>query len=85
MSIDDTRQARYAAALYQSANPGFRWEDLPEAAPERTAFLEDAVAIMAVADAELEELRAELRKLICWHEEDAETIKALIQPKGRKT
>lgn len=53
MSASAERRERYAAALYEDANPGFRWVDIPDNAPDTAYWLDKAVAVMAVADAEI--------------------------------
>lgn len=61
---DIERRDRYAAALYETCNPGFRWADLPEGAvADKDAFRLDASLCMGVADTEQAELRAELKRL----------------------
>lgn len=54
---DDERRERYAAAMYEKANPGFRWVDAVAAGlPDCAQWREEADAAMAVADSELDEL-----------------------------
>jgi len=51
------RRDRFASAIYERANPGFRWADAhPD---DRTAFGADGAAAAAVADLELARLAAE--------------------------
>ncbi|MGW9170121.1 hypothetical protein [Streptomyces decoyicus] len=52
--MSDERRDRYAAALFERANPGFRWVDLQEGLPDHDHWLDEAEAAMAVADEELD-------------------------------
>ncbi|MFC4494020.1 hypothetical protein ACFPA8_07730 [Streptomyces ovatisporus] len=59
----DDRRERYAAAMYEKANPGFRWIDAVSAGlPDCAYWREQADAAMAVADAENSRVTARYEK-----------------------
>lgn len=59
----EARRERYAEALYEDANPGFRWVDIPDSAADTVYWLDKAVAVMAVADEEQQRKRAMLNEI----------------------
>lgn len=55
----DARLERYAAAMYEAANPGFRWIDLQEGLPDHDVWLDEAKAAIVLADQEQDQLRTD--------------------------
>ncbi|MFJ4529084.1 hypothetical protein [Streptomyces nigrescens] len=54
--MNEERRDRYAAAMFERANPGFRWVDLQDGLPDQDHWRDEAEAAMAVADEEIRQL-----------------------------